>query len=106
LAELQRVATGFANFLQTSYAISFGLRFVRLVGPSETERKYIWAELGAAWYKGIPIVPILYKITKAELQADPNVPIFIKKRDLIDINELDEYFQQLKVKLQTSSSPL
>ena len=81
-------------------ALNQAEEFLVLLTPWATGRKYIWAESGAAWIRKIPIVTILYRITKEELQADPDIPIFIKKRDLIDINELDNYFQQLKIKMQ------
>lgn len=66
-----------------------------LLTPWALDRPYVWAELGAAWGRRIPIVGVLYGLTVAELQARPGVPVFLKKRDLIDINDIDRYFGEL-----------
>jgi hypothetical protein len=66
-----------------------------LLTPWALERPYVWAELGAAWGRRIPIVGVLYGMTAAELQARPGVPVFLKRRDLIDINDIDRYFGEL-----------
>ncbi len=66
-----------------------------LLTPWALERPYVWAELGAAWGRRIPIVGVLYGMTVAELQARPEVPVFLKRRDLIDINDIDRYFGEL-----------
>jgi hypothetical protein len=67
---------------------------VVLLTPWALDRPYIWAEIGAAWGRRIPIVAILHGISAQELQARPGIPLLIKKRDLIDLNEIDTYFQQ------------
>ncbi len=66
-----------------------------LLTPWALERNYIWAELGAAWLRQIPIVGILHGITIGEITSRLNTPIFIKERDMIDINTVDRYFSQL-----------
>jgi hypothetical protein len=35
-------------------------------------------------------------MTAGELQTKPGVPVFLKKLDLLDINEIGAYFTQLK----------
>ena len=67
-----------------------------LLTPWSLKRPYIWAEIGAAWYKRIPIVGVLYGLTPQELHAQAGVPTLIKRRDLIDINQLDTYLSQLR----------
>jgi hypothetical protein len=62
---------------------------VVLLTPWRLDRPYIWAEIGAAWGRRIPIVAILHGITPQELQSRPGVPVLIKKRDLIDLNDID-----------------
>ncbi len=42
---------------------------VVLLTPWALDRPYIWAEIGAAWGRRIPIVAILHGITPQELQA-------------------------------------
>ena len=67
-----------------------------LLTPWALERPYIWAEIGAAWGRRIPIIAILHGITPHELQSRPGVPVLIKKRDLISLNEVETYFSQLR----------
>jgi hypothetical protein len=69
---------------------------VVLLTPWALDRPYVWAEIGAAWGRRIPIIGILYGLTATELQTRPGIPVFLKKRDLLDINGIDVYFQQLK----------
>jgi hypothetical protein len=66
-----------------------------LFTPWSLERPYVWAEIGAAWIKRIPIVVVLLGISPAEFQGRPNTPVFLKKRDIIQLNEIDQYLDQL-----------
>src|SRR5947209_256169 len=76
---------------------------VVLMTPWALDRPYVWAELGAAWGRRIPIVGILHGMTPTELQSKPGIPVFLKKRDLVDINEIELYFQQLKLRVAADS---
>ncbi|MBI1802168.1 MAG: toll/interleukin-1 receptor domain-containing protein [Chloroflexi bacterium] len=62
-----------------------------LLTPWSLNRPYVWAEIGAAWSKRVPIIGIMYGV-KPE---DPAIPVLMKRRDMIDINQLDQYFKQL-----------
>jgi hypothetical protein len=66
-----------------------------LFTPWSLQRPYVWAEIGAAWIRRIPIVVVLHGITPTEFQTQPNAPVFLKKRDMIRLNDIDQYFQQL-----------
>lgn len=66
-----------------------------LLTPWALERPYVWAEIGAAWGRRIPIVGVLYGMTAAELQTRPGIPVFLKRRDLIVMNDIDRYFEEL-----------
>jgi hypothetical protein len=57
---------------------------VVLITPWALDRPYIWVELGAAWSRRIPIVALLHGMTAAELQARPSVPVFLKRRHLLE----------------------
>lgn len=70
-----------------------------LLTPWALDRPYVWAEIGAAWGRRIPIIGILHGMTSTELQTRPGIPVFLKKRDLLDINSIDTYFQQLKARV-------
>ena len=71
-----------------------------LVTPWALERPHVWAELGAAWGRRIPIVGLLHGLTAGELQARPGVPILLKKRDVLALNEIDVYLKQLRDRIQ------
>ena len=65
------------------------------ITPWALDRPYVWAELGAAWLRRIPIVGVLHGLSAADLQQMPGVPVFLKQRDLVDINDIDLYLSQL-----------
>ena len=66
------------NFLERAHEL------VVLLTPWALERPYVWAEIGAAWGRRIPIVALLLGITPTELQARPGIPVLLKKRDLLN----------------------
>ena len=49
---------------------------------------------------GIPIVGLLLGLSAAELQARPGVPILMKKRDLLPLNEIDVSLGQWRGRTQ------
>jgi hypothetical protein len=69
---------------------------VVLLTPWALQRPYVWIELGAAWGRRIPIVALLLGITPNELQSRPGVPVLLKKRDLLQLNDIEEYLGQLR----------
>lgn len=71
-----------------------------LLTPWALKRPYIWAELGAAWVRSILIVGILHGVSRTELQSNPAIPVFLKERNLIELNDLDEYFRQLTKRVE------
>ena len=71
-----------------------------LLTPWALDRPYVWAELGAAWIRRIPIVVLLHGITVGELQSTPGAPVFLKKRNLIDLNDITKYLAQLKKRVR------
>jgi TIR domain len=77
---------------------------VVLLTPWALDRPYVWAELGAAWGRRIPIVALLLGITPSELQNRPGTPVFLKKRDLLQLNEIETYLGQLRGRVEQHSS--
>src|SRR5438128_358248 len=73
---------------------------VVLMTPWALERPYVWAELGAAWSRRIPIVILLQGMTPGEFQSRPGIPVFLKKRDIIDLNGVETYFAALKKRVR------
>ena len=69
-----------------------------LVTPWALTRSYVWLEIGAAWLRGIPIVVVLLGVTPAEFRERANIPIALKERNLIALNQIDKYFSELQVR--------
>jgi hypothetical protein len=63
--------------------------------PWSIERPFVWAEVGAAWIRQIPIVQVLYGLTATELQPRPGFPAFLKSRDMVGLNEIETYLREL-----------
>lgn len=72
---------------------------VVLLTPWALERPYIWAEVGAAWGRRIPIVVLLHGVNPSDLQSKPAIPVFLKRRELLDLNSFDVYLAQLRTRL-------
>lgn len=71
-----------------------------LLTPWALDRPDVWAEPGAAWARRIPIVGVLQGLSAAELQSRESIPIFLKRRDMIDINDIDRYFVELATRVR------
>ncbi len=76
---------------------------VVLLTPWALDRPYVWAELGAAWGKRIPIVALLLGITPGELQSKPGIPVLLKKRNLLALNDVSTYLDQLENRINASN---
>jgi len=77
---------------------------VALLTPWALERPYVWAEIGAAWGRRIPIVGLLHGITPSELQSRPGIPVLLKKRDLLELNEIETYLRQLASRVRSGGT--
>jgi hypothetical protein len=82
------------NFLERAHEL------VVLLTPWALERPYVWAEIGAAWGRRIPIVALLLGMTATELQSRPGIPVLLKKRDLLQLNEVGVYLDQLSGRIR------
>lgn len=76
---------------------------VVLFTPWAFERPYVWAEIGAAWIRRIPIIVVLHGMSIREFQSQPNAPVFLKKRDIILLNDIDHYLTQLGKRITSES---
>jgi len=65
-----------------------------LLTPWAMKSKYVWVELGAFFGRGKRIVVALHGLTVRRLVRDNTA--FLRGIDMIDINELDQYFEQLR----------
>lgn len=76
---------------------------VVLFTPWSFNRPYVWAEIGAAWIRKIPIIVILHGLTVKEFHSQPSAPVFLKKRDIISLNGVDAYLDQLGSRIAKGS---
>jgi hypothetical protein len=72
---------------------------VVLLTPWALDRPYVWAELGAAWGRRIPIVALLLGLSATELQERPGVPVLLKRRNLVPLNDVDRYLEELRARV-------
>lgn len=68
---------------------------VVLITPWALGRPYVWLEIGAAWFSGIPIIVLLLGVTTSEFQEKANIPVALKQRNLLSLNNVDRYIAEL-----------
>ena len=73
-----------------------------LLTPWALSRPYVWAEVGAAWGRRIPIVGILHGVSFDDLQSDARIPLIIKRRDCLQLNDFQSYLDQLRQRIEES----
>lgn len=69
---------------------------VVLLTPWALDRPYVWAEVGAAWGRRLPIVAVLHGLSAGELQQKATIPVLLKKKNLVELNGIDKYFKELR----------
>ena len=82
-------------------ALNKANEFLILFTPWALARPFVWAESGAAWLRGIPIVVVLHGLSVGEFVARSEVPAFLKNRDMIKLNDIDQYFPQLRARVRS-----
>lgn len=73
---------------------------VVLLTPWALERRYVWAEIGAAWGLRMPMVVLLHGVQVRQLTESSNVPLLLKRRNLLELNDVDRYLEQLKQRVR------
>ena len=67
-----------------------------LLTPWSKQRPYIWIEVGMFRAGSKRIVGVLHGISVMEISTDERMPSLLKKLDVVHINEVDSYFEQLR----------
>lgn len=67
-----------------------------LFTPWSVRRPWVWVEVGAAFQRGILIVGVLHGLSSEELRSDTSIPVFLLERNLINLNDIQRYFDQLQ----------
>lgn len=84
-------------------ALNSASELVVLLTPWALARLYVWAELGVAWGRRIPIVGLLLGIEVGQLHAIPEIPLMLKRAGLLELNHIDRYLAQLAVRVAASA---
>jgi len=72
-----------------------------LLTPWAMKRPYVWAELGVAWGRKINIIGVLHGLSAHALNKTSEATIFIKARNLIQLNDINKYFKELKARCKS-----
>jgi len=71
-----------------------------LFTPWSKVRPYIWMEIGAFWGSGKRISFALHGLTSQEVSGEEGIPALLKSTNLLDLNNIDSYFAQLRERVQ------
>jgi len=65
---------------------------------------YIWLEIGVFWGRRQRIVGVLLGLTVADVASDDRLPVALKRLDLLVLNDVGSYFDQLRVRVAQSEN--
>ena len=85
-------------------AIRASREMVLLLTPWATSRPFVWLEVGAFWSSGKRIVAVLHGLITKDVSTDERLPVVLKRIDLVVLNEIDNYFSQLRRRVSKWSS--
>jgi hypothetical protein len=66
-----------------------------LLTPWSVKRPYIWIEIGLFRHDNKRIVAVMHGLDVKDISLDENIPVLLKKLDLVNINDVNTYFEQL-----------
>jgi TIR domain-containing protein len=96
----EQIAIGGRFENEISTALSNAKELVVIVTPWALQRPYVWLEIGVAWYRQIPIIVLLLGITRAEFQSQATIPVALKERNILALNNVDRYLDELAVRVK------
>ncbi|MEO6039133.1 MAG: toll/interleukin-1 receptor domain-containing protein [Saprospiraceae bacterium] len=70
-----------------------------LLTPWALKRAWIELEIGVVWGREKRVIAVLHGITLQEFQQESQIPSVIKENDIVDINELGQYFSELELRV-------
>ena len=70
-----------------------------LLTPWSLKRSWVWLEIGFFRHARKRIVGVLYGLSAQDLSADPDVASVLTKLDMVELNSLDSYLDQLSNRL-------
>jgi hypothetical protein len=66
-----------------------------ILTPWSVDRNWVWVEIGAARALDLRIVPILYQVSLEEIDRERGGKTFLGGKNVVEINDLDEYLLEL-----------
>jgi hypothetical protein len=75
-----------------------------LLTPWSLTRTYIWLEIGFFRRGGKRIVGVLHGLSAKDIASDERIAVLLKKLDLVEINDIRTYFDQLRRRTQQVTS--
>lgn len=91
----EKIAVGAKFEVEILAALRQANELVVLMTPWAMKRRYVWMEVGAAWARDIPIVVVLHGLSAAKLLAEPDLPVAIRERNIVLLNDVERYFSEL-----------
>ena len=77
-----------------------------LITPWALDRRYVILEIGAAWGQGIPIIVLLLGISTSEFNEKANLPMVLKQKNLLPLNQVDRYLGELAKRVSANGGAL
>lgn len=71
--------------------------------PWSVDRNWVWVEIGAARALELRIIPVLYKVSLEEIDRERGGKTFLGGKNVVDINDLDEYLLELAKRVKETS---
>ena len=75
-----------------------------LFTPWTLKRPYVWLEVGAAWGLGKRLIFVLHGVTEAELSSGAGNPALLKRTNVVELNDIDRYLDQLRTRCASSGA--
>ena len=72
-----------------------------LFTPWALARPYVWLEIGAVWGLGKRVVGVLHGLSQGDLQAQDGTPVLLKRIDLVQLNDVDSYLDQVMLRISS-----
>ncbi len=71
-----------------------------LLTPWALRRPYIWLEIGAIWGLGRRVVGVLHGLSPSELVTQEGTPALLSRVDLVRLNDVNSYLDQLRGRVE------
>ncbi len=76
-----------------------------LLTPWSILRPYIWVEFGLfVTTRTKRIVGLLHGLDRKDVAADERIPVGLKRRNLVDLNDIDSYLSQLRERVRRAEA--